>query len=83
VCYRTARVRLRVTRAQARRCFALLVAGGDVWAALIELNRIRFRRRAKPLLGYQELCREVAGVVVGELSVAALRSVVRRYADAW
>ncbi len=80
--YRTARVRLRVTPAQARRCWALLVAGGDVWAGLIELNRYRFARCGRPLLNYQEFCREVAGVRVGELSVPALRSVVRRYADA-
>jgi len=82
VVYRTARVRLRATPAQARRCWALLVAGGDVWAGLIELNRYRFSRGGRPLLNYQELCREVAGVRVGELSVTALRSVVRRYADA-
>jgi putative transposase len=73
---------LRLTPAQTRRCYGLLRSGGDVWAALIELNSFRFRRRAKPLLGYTELCREVAGVEVGELSVAALRSVVRRYSDA-
>jgi putative transposase len=60
----------------------MLRAGGDVWAALIELNAVRFRRRAKPLFGYAELCREVAGTVVGELSVTALRSVVKRYSDA-
>lgn len=53
-----------------------------MWAALIELNEHRFRRGARPLLNYQELCREVAGVRVGELSVPALRSVLRRYADA-
>ena len=82
VVYRTARIVLRLTPAQGRRCFALLRAGGDVWAALIELNAVRFRRGAKPLLGYQELCREVAGVNVGDLSVPALRSVLRRYADA-
>jgi len=60
----------------------MLVAGGDVWAGLIELNRYRFKRGGRPLLNYQELYREVAGVRVGELSVTALRSVVRRYADA-
>src|SRR2546430_12875135 len=82
VVHRTARLALRLTPAQTRRCYGLLRSGGDVWAALIELNSFRFRRRAKPLLGYAELCREVAGVEVGELSVAALRSVVRRYSDA-
>src|SRR5947208_8962588 len=33
--HRTARVRLLVTPAQARRCYRLLRAGGDIWAALI------------------------------------------------
>ena len=36
---RTARVELRVSVAQRRRLFGLLKAGGDVWAALIEVNR--------------------------------------------
>jgi len=49
---------------------------------LIEVNQARFRRHAKPIFGYQEWCREIAGVAVGELSVAAMRSVVRRYSDA-
>jgi len=80
--YRTARVRLRVTRGQARRCFGLLRAGGDVWAALIEVNAARFRRGARPIFSYQEWCREIAGVAVGELSAPAMRSVVRRYSDA-
>jgi IS605 OrfB family transposase len=80
--HRTARIHLRCTPAQARRALALLRCAGDVWAGLIELNQVRFRRKAKSLLSYQELCREVAGVRVGELSMPALRSVLRRYADA-
>lgn len=54
-----------------------------MWAALIEVNRARFARGAQPIANYQEWCREVAGVRVGELSVAAMRSVVRRYSDAF
>ena len=53
-----------------------------MWAALIEVNRARFRRHARPIFGYQAWCREIAGVEVGELSVAAMRSVVRRYSSA-
>jgi IS605 OrfB family transposase len=79
---RTARVELRVSVAQRRRLFGLLKAGGDVWAALIEVNRARFRRHAKPIFGYQAWCREIAGVEVGELSATAIRSVVRRYSSA-
>ncbi|HEV2310067.1 MAG TPA: hypothetical protein VGU73_06055, partial [Acidimicrobiia bacterium] len=79
---RTARVELRVTSAQRRRLIALLVSGGDVWAALLEVNRARFAHHVKPIFGYQAWCREVAGVAVGELSVAAIRSVCRRYSAA-
>jgi hypothetical protein len=73
---------LRVTPAQRRRCFGLLRSGGDGWAALIEVNQARFRRHAKPIFGYENWCRETAGVRVGELSQTAIRSVVRRYSDA-
>jgi IS605 OrfB family transposase len=83
VVHRTARIALRVTPAQARRCFGLLVAAGDVWAALIAVNDVRFRRGGRPIANYQEWCREIAGVQVGELSVTAMRSVVRRYSDAF
>ncbi|MGH8985122.1 MAG: RNA-guided endonuclease InsQ/TnpB family protein [Acidimicrobiia bacterium] len=80
--HRTARIRLRVTRGQARRCFALLRAAGDVWAALIEVNAARLARGLPPIANYQEWCREIVGAPCGELSVAAVRSVVRRYSDA-
>jgi putative transposase len=83
VLFRTARVGLRLTPAQTRRCFEMLRAGGDVWAALIEVNRCRFARRARPIFGHYAWYREIAGVPVGELSVAAIRSVVRRYSDAY
>jgi len=79
---RTARVVLRVTPAQRRRLIAMLRSGGDVWAALIEVNQIRFRCHAKPIFGYESWWREVAGVPVGELSKAAICSVVRRYSAA-
>jgi IS605 OrfB family transposase len=49
---------------------------------LIEVNEARFRGHAKPIFGYQAWCREIAGVEVGELSVTAMRSVLRRYSDA-
>lgn len=81
--HRTCRIRLRVTAAQARRCYGLLRAGGDVWAGLIEVNRARFSGGARPIANYQEWCREIAGVRVGELSVTAMRSVIRQYSDAF
>ena len=36
--HRTARVPLRLTRGQRRRCFSALATAGDVWAALIDVN---------------------------------------------
>jgi IS605 OrfB family transposase len=83
VVFRTARVGLRPTRGQARRLYGLLRAGGDVWAALIELNRERARGGAAPVVNYQALCRELAGADLGELDMVAARSVLRRYTDAW
>ncbi|HEY6318106.1 MAG TPA: transposase, partial [Acidimicrobiia bacterium] len=80
--FRTARIELRVTPAQRRRLFGLLRSGGDVWTALLEVNRIRFPRHAKPIFGYQAWCREAAGVQAGELSAAAIASVLRRYSSA-
>ena len=86
VVYRTARAGLRVTRAQRRRLVGLLVSAGDVWAAVLELNAWRQARQARPLAGYQELCRELAASgpgTFGELDTVGARSVLRRYSDAW
>lgn len=83
VVFRTARVGLRPTGGQARRLYGLLRSGGDVWAALIELNRERLRRGAAPIVNYQALCRELAGCDLGELDTTGARSVLRRYSDAW
>jgi IS605 OrfB family transposase len=85
VVYRTARVGLRLTRAQRRRLLGLLVSAGDVWACVLEVNAWR-ARRDRPLAGYQELCRELTASgpgTFGELDVTGGRSVLRRYSDAW
>jgi putative transposase len=79
-------VGLRVTRAQRRRLLALLVSAGDVWACVLELNGWRRARQDRPLVSYQELCRELARAgpgCFGELDTAGARSVLRRYSDAW
>ncbi len=84
--HRTARVGLRLSAAQARRCRALLRSGGDVWACLLELNDWRYRRGDRPLVGYQELCRELSAAgpsVFGELDSVGARSVLTRYSEAW
>ncbi|MEV4545807.1 RNA-guided endonuclease InsQ/TnpB family protein [Micromonospora echinaurantiaca] len=86
VVYRTARVGLRVTAGQRRRCFSLLRSAGDVWACVVEVNAWRRRRRDAPLVGYQELCRELAVSGPGtfaELDTTGARSVLRRFSDAW
>ena len=84
--YRTARCGLRATRAQRNRLFGLLRSAGDVWCAVLELNRWRRQRQDAPLAGYRELCRELAASgpgTFGELDTTGARSVLRRYSDAW
>jgi IS605 OrfB family transposase len=86
VVHRTARCGLRATRAQRGRLFGLLRSAGDVWCAVLELNRWRRQRRDAPLAGYQQLCRELAASgpgTFGELDSTGARSVLRRYSDAW
>jgi IS605 OrfB family transposase len=85
VVHRTARVGLRLTHAQASRCFGLLRSGGDVWAAILEHNSWRRQRRDRTVVGYQELCTMLAADrgVFGHLDTVGARSVLRRYSDAW
>ena len=84
--YYTARVGLRLTAGQRRRCFGLLRSAGDVWACVLEVNWWRRRRQDPPLAGYQELCRELAASgpgTFGDLDSSGARSVLRRFSDAW
>jgi putative transposase len=86
VVHRTARVRLRLTPGQRRRCWGLLRSAGDVWACVLDANRWRRQAGQPPLVGYQELCRELAGSgpgAFGELDTVGARSVLRRFSDAW
>ncbi|WP_329263066.1 transposase [Actinoallomurus sp. NBC_01490] len=83
---RTARVGLRVSAGQWRRCFALLVSAGDVWACVLDMNRWRRQRGLSAIVGYQALCRELSAAgpgTFGELDSVGARSVLRRYSDAW
>jgi putative transposase len=53
---------------------------------VLELNGWRRARQERPLVSYQELCRELAASgpgCFGELDSAGARSVLRRYCDAW
>jgi IS605 OrfB family transposase len=82
--HRTAHVRLRLTRPQARRCYALLRSAGDVWAWLLDTNRQRHQQGELAISNYQALCRQLTDAgPFGELSVIGARSVLRRYSDAW
>jgi hypothetical protein len=82
--HRTARIRLRLTRHQAHRCYQMLRSAGDVWAWLLDMNRRRVQQGNPPITNYQALCRELTKTNgFGELSTVGARSVLRRYADAW
>jgi IS605 OrfB family transposase len=82
--HRTARIRLRLTRQQAHRCYQMLRSAGDVWAWLLDMNRRQLHQGQPPITNYQALCRELTKTNgFGELSTVGARSVLRRYADAW
>ncbi|HZA80331.1 MAG TPA: hypothetical protein VFC13_02525 [Actinomycetes bacterium] len=75
--YRTARVRVRLTRQQAHRCYRLLRSAGDVWAWVLETNRQRMQQGRPPITNYQALCRELVKTNgFGELSTVGARSVL-------
>ncbi|WP_231929623.1 RNA-guided endonuclease InsQ/TnpB family protein [Micromonospora inositola] len=77
---------MRATAGQRRRCFGLLRSAGDVWACVLEVNAWRRRRGDAPLVGYQQLCRELSASGPGtfaELDSTGARSVLRRFSDAW
>jgi IS605 OrfB family transposase len=82
--HRTAHLRLRLTRHQARRCYGLLRSAGDVWAWLLDTSRQR-RQQGEPVISnYQALCRALAKTdSFGELSTVGARSVLQRYSEAW
>jgi IS605 OrfB family transposase len=82
--HRTAHLRVRLTRRQARRCYGLLRSAGDVWAWLLDSNRQRRQQGEPAISNYQALCRELAKAGgFGELSTVGARSVLQRYSDAW
>jgi hypothetical protein len=53
---------------------------------VLEINTWRQARQSRPLVSYQELCRELAAAgpgTFGELDTEGARSVLRRCSDAW
>jgi IS605 OrfB family transposase len=81
--HRTARTAMRATKAQRRRCFGLLRSAGDVRALVLDCNRQLREWKLPPVVTYQALCREIAGMDFGELDSVGARSVIRRYSEEW
>jgi hypothetical protein len=65
--HRSARIELRTTPAQRRRCLDLMVAAGDVWAMAVDCNRTLRPLGLAPIIGFAALCRELTGMSFGEL----------------
>src|SRR5260370_37104652 len=80
---RTARVALRITPAQRRRCFGLLRSAGDVWAWVIDCNRALREWHCPEVANFSALCRELTGTSFGELSRHAAEEVLKRYSTAF
>src|SRR5437660_6735913 len=81
--HRSARIPIRATRAQRRRLFGLMRSAGDVRALVLDCNRQLREWKMAPVVSYQALCREFAGMSFGELDMVGARSVIRRYSTEW
>ncbi|TMK39992.1 MAG: IS200/IS605 family element transposase accessory protein TnpB [Actinobacteria bacterium] len=81
--HRSARIAIRATRAQRRRLYGLLRSAGDVRALVLDCNRQLREWKLPPVVSYQALCREIAGMSFGELDMVGARSVIRRYSTEW
>ncbi len=80
---RTARVALRTTAAQRRRCYGLLRSAGDVWAWVIDNNR-QLRESGRPqVANFSALCRALTGRTFGELSRHCAEAVLKNYSIAF
>jgi putative transposase len=81
--HRSARIAIRATKAQRRRLYGLLRSAGDVRALVLDCNRQLREWKLPPVVSYQGLCREIAGMRFGELDTVGGRSVIRRYSTEW
>src|SRR6266571_7146144 len=77
--HRTARIALRTTPAQRRRCYGLLRSAGDVWAWVIDCNRQLREWHCPQVANFSALCRELTGTSFGELSPTCAEDVLKRY----
>jgi len=81
--HRSARIAIRPTKAQRRRLYGLLRSAGDVRALVLDCNRQLREWKLPPVVSYQALCREIAGMDFGDLGSVGARSVIRRYSEEW
>jgi IS605 OrfB family transposase len=81
--HRTARIALRTTPAQRRRCYGLLRSAGDVWAWVIDCNRQLREWHCPQVANFPALCRELTGTTFGELSRTCAEDVLKRYSTAF
>src|SRR5256885_13671136 len=81
--HRTARIALRTTPAQRRRCYGLLRSAGDVWAWVIDCNRALREWHCPQVAKFPALCRELTGTSFGELSRTCAEDVLKRYSAAF
>src|SRR5260370_34337585 len=81
--HRTARIALRTTPAQRRRCYGLLRCAGDVWAWVIDRNRQLREWHCPQVADFPALCRELTGTSFGELSRQCAEAVLTSYSTAF
>ncbi|MEA2589966.1 MAG: putative transposase, partial [Actinomycetota bacterium] len=81
--HRTARIALRTTPAQRRRCFGLLRSAGDVWALVIDCNRPLREWHCPQVANFSALCRELTGTTFGDLSRQCAEAVLKNYSTAF
>src|SRR6267143_1766713 len=77
--HRSARIAIRATKPQRRRLYGLLRSAGDVRALVLDCNRQLREWKLPPVVSYQGLCREIAGMSFRELDTVGARSVLRHY----
>src|SRR5260370_10832148 len=81
--HRPARIALRTTLAQRRRCYGLLRSAGDVWAWVIDCNRALREWHCPQVANFPALCRELTGTSFGELSRTCAEAVLKNYSIAF
>jgi len=81
--HRTARIAVRTTPAQRRRCYGLLRSAGDVWAWVIDRNRVRREQHRPQVANFSALCQELTGTTFGDLSRHCAEDVLKRYSTAF